>query len=317
MSNERSLSGAGIRHRPLQALMAACFGALTLSACLDDRPLRPLSIVFFDAGEGGEDGTSGEGGSSAEAGAPSQEGGAAGEGGHGAAPSGGGGSGNTSGAGGTASGNAGVSGSGGALTQGGSAGQPSNAGACGCSGGGGGAHGRCPDLDGNSVLDCDETVILNPSFDSTLQTRSWLADTDLELRWDERDAHGNTNSGSLIVENQAEADQDNESMLGARQCIPVVAGAIYHFAAQVSVPDGAGEGRGGFQVTVYASPACVGEIVRTFETEPQRGSAWNAAKVTYIAAATAQSLSMRLVAVKPFRDPPLAVSFDNILVRME
>jgi hypothetical protein len=57
--------------------------------------------------------------------------------------------------------------------------------------------------------------------------------------------------------------------------------------------------------------------VRTFETDPLKGSAWKDAQVTYIAAPAAKSLGMRLVAVKPFRAPPLAVRFDNILVRTE
>jgi hypothetical protein len=167
------------------------------------------------------------------------------------------------------------------------------------------------------VLDCDETMIEDPSFDSAMQIQSWVADSELELGWDEGDAHGSESSGSLVVENQAEYDQDNESMLGARQCIPVTGGAIYHFAAQVSVADDAGEGRGGIQVTVYDLPACAGEVVRTFTTSPVKGSAWKANQVTYISPPTAKSLAMRLVAIKPFRDAPLAVRFDNILVRTD
>jgi hypothetical protein len=311
---------------PINAVfMLACFGALALNACLDDRPLSPLRVVFFDGGAAGDDnGTSGEGGgSSADAGAPPTGGvaggGAAGDGGRAALPTGGGGAGNASGTGGAIAGQAGFSG-GGVLAAGGSAGQQlSQAGACGCSGTGSGgcAPGRCPDLDGNTVLDCDETMIKNPSFDGSMQTQNWVADSDLELRWHADDAHGYATSGSLIVENQAEYDQDNESMLGARQCVPVTAGAIYHFASEISVPDDAGEGRGGIQITVYDVPACVGDIVEAFTTNTVKGSAWKVTQVTYIAPPLAKSLAMRLVAVKPFRDPPLAVSFDNVLVRTE
>jgi hypothetical protein len=307
-----------MRHRARPALTLVLLGALGLEACVDDRALSPLRVVFIDAGAGaGADdsgGSSGEGGGSSADGGTLAGAGVTGNGGHAALPAGAGGSGNVSGAG-ASSGNAGVSGGGGTVAQGGSAGQLlSQAGACGS---GGRPPARCPDLDGNSVLDCDETMIKNPSFDSSLQTQNWVADSDLELSWDEGDAHGYTSSGVLIVENQAEYDQDNESMLGARQCVPVTAGAIYHFAAEISVPDDAGDGRGGIQITVYDVPACVGNVVESFTTNTVKGSAWKVAQVTYIAPLLAKSLAMRLVAVKPFRDPPVAVSFDNILVRTE
>ncbi len=320
MGSEGSLTGSGVSYRARFALTAAFFVALALSACLDDRSLSPLRIVFIEAGAGGDDsGTSGEGGGSSGDGGVPAGAGVTGNGGHAALPAGGGGSGNASGSG-AASGNAGVSGGGGALAQGGGAGQHlSQAGTCGCSaaGSGGSVPARCPDLDGNSVLDCDETMIKNPSFDGLLQTQNWVADSDLELRWEEADAHGYASSGSLIVENQAEYDRDNESMLGARQCVPATPGVIYQFAAEISVPDDAGEGRGGIQITVYDVPACVGDVVETFTTNTVKGSAWKVTQVTYIAPPAAKSLAVRLVAVKPFRDPPLAVSFDNILVRTE
>jgi hypothetical protein len=313
---ESAPSGSGRRHRAGPALMLACFGALALTACLDERPLKPLRVVFFDAGESGDDGgTSGQGGDSGADGGMPGEAGAAVDGGHGAVPRGGSGAGNVSGAGGS-SGAAGSSGGGGKPAQGGSAGQLFFGGSSGCAGTSSGP-GRCPDLDGNGVFDCDETMIKNPSFDVAMQTQNWLPDTDLELSWHDGDARGYADSGSLIVENQAEYDQDNESMLGARQCIPVTAGAIYHFAAEISVPDDAGEGRGGIQIIVYDVPACVGDIVETFTTNTVKGSAWKVNQVTYIAPPTGKSIAMRLVAVKPFRDPPVAVSFDNILVRTE
>lgn len=304
--------------RGARGLVAAPLCAIAASSCLvDERPLRPLQVVFIQGGEAGASPSAGEGGSPEAAGGSSSGGTTAG-GEAGMLASGGtngGGAGPVAGSSGTgnqagSSANGASSGAGGtSVLQGGT---------CGCaSQGSGAASAGCPDLDGNGIPDCDESLAANPSFDADSMLQAWTADTNVELKWITADAHTKADSGSLVVENDAQGDQDGSSMLGARQCFRVVGGAIYHFGSEISVPDAAGQGRGGLQVTVYDVPGCVGSILDTFNSNLVKGSTWKASQVTYISPATAKSLLVRLVAVKLFRDPSLAVGFDNVLVRTE
>lgn len=282
-------------------------GAAAVTACpVDDRTLSPIEVTVGNAGTGehsggatGDAGAGGDASSAAGTGAP--EGGA---GGHGAR-------GGSMGVGGT-SGSGGKGGSGGSSAAGGSCSAwPGGGPSCGC----GGAEANCPDIDGNQVADCDETLADNASFDE--DATAWVPDTGVKSSWIEADAHGSDVSGALGLRVETVADQDGTVLLGARQCFTVSAGAVYKFAVETSVPDDAETVRAGFQLVVHDGPLCTGTLVDNVMSNFIQGSTWSVAQLTYLTPASARSITMRLIAQKPFRHEATTVQFDNALVRTE
>lgn len=180
--------------------------------------------------------------------------------------------------------------------------------------GGSGGHlmGRCPDLDDNFVFDCDETIAKNYAFDE--DSSEWSAETNIELAWQVLDAAGHSDSGSLAVEGTFTSDMDGGSMLGADQCIPVKEQTLYAFAVQVSVPDGAPGTTAGFQLVIYDGEDCTGSKMGIATSPVVSGSSWNVAKLIHPMPKLAKSLIMRLVSIKPYREAPNSVLFDNVLV---
>jgi hypothetical protein len=280
-------------------------GACVVTACpVDDRTLTPIEVTVGNAGSNdpaggaaGDDSAGGDAGSSA--GTNASEGG---EGGHAAR----GGS--------TAVG--GTSGSGGTSTSGGTAGScstwPGGGPGCGC---GGTAPLNCPDIDGNQVADCDETLADNASFDE--DAAAWVPDTGVESTWLETDSRGSDESGALGLRVETVVDKEGTVILGARQCFSVSPGAVYKFAVETSVPDDAGDVRAGFQLVVHDGPLCGGALVDNVLSSFLQGSTWSVAQLTYLTPTSAKSIAMRLIAQKPFRADPVTVQFDNALVRTE
>lgn len=267
-------------------IAAGCFG--TLTACpVDERELEGLSI--------------GVSGSSGQAGA-----------GNGGENDGGDGNSGSSGQGGSSQG-----GTGGTGTQGGDAGmsaQGGSAGSAGLAAAGGGPPTRCPDLDVNGVLDCDETIAINPDFDSDVLP--WIGETNIVVDWQDRDAHGITSSGALSVENQTDVDQSGSSLLAARQCVSVLGDTVYNFAVEVLVPAESVNAQGGMILFFYDGAACTGNLADTPLTSNfVNASEWTVAQKTYLTPASAESVMVRLVSQKMFRDPPTKVFYDNVLVR--
>lgn len=281
-------------------LVCFSFGSLTLTGCPVDR--RELE---GEAGAGGKVplGSSGEAGESSA--------GQAGE--TGFSGSGGDGEGGTAGV-------AGSSARGGTSQDGGGGGSPASAGsanACACGGTGGNLTAEtCPDLDGNGVPDCDETLVQNFAFDAN--TQHWGEETGLVISWSPVDAADGESSGSLLVENQTQADRDGSSMAGGRQCIPVVGGKIYQVGAQVWIPEGQGDGTGGVQILFHGDEACTGTLVDSVTSNlVSAGANWKTVVLSQRAPTTSRSVRIRLIVVKTFRDDPLKVHFDNVLTRAE
>ena len=300
-SATRALTGQIAIHGPSLAARAAALiavSALVTGCTVDERALEPIPPIYSDAGVGATPGTGGSdgGGESGAGGTPGNEAGTTASGTDGGGPSGSGGS----------------SGTGGNLATGGSSGS-SMAGSggvdCGC------GPFRCPDLDKNNVPDCDESIALNPSFDSN--ARGWAIDTGANVSWVKDDAHGNVASGALGLLNAAELDRDGGSLLGARQCLAVEGGRAYHFALQVAVPAEAEATYGGFELFVYDGPACSGSELDDQRSIMLEETAWTMTELTYFTPSAARSVSMRLIALKPFRAPPAEVRFDNVLVRAD
>jgi hypothetical protein len=282
--------------------------AFAFVACaVDDRPLAlHPGLQLFGAGQGGTSDVPGAGGTS-----DGESGGLAGQAGQTAT----GGSGDLGVGGSEKAGTAGMSG-GTAATGAISGGAAGNGGTSGLSSGGMGAlFGPCPDLDGDGVGDCMETVITNAAFDS--DTSGWSSDTNVSLIWIVEDAGGQTKSGSLGVTNTYEATQDGTLMVGARQCQPINGASVYDFFVQVSVPAEAPDTRGGFQIILFDGPKCTGNILDARTSNLTQGSAWQLAYLTYLTPTDSKSVAYRLVSVKPFVQPPVTVLFDNVLMRSD
>jgi hypothetical protein len=287
---------------------------------VDERALAPLPGLVFVGGQAGELGEAGAdsggvggthmGGGDAGEAASGQAGepGVAGRGGsgHGGAGASGGGAGATqAGGAGRAAGNGG--------TSGGSGCGSSNAVCAGQGGSGGMVVGRCPDLDADGVLDCDESVIQNATFD--LNPDGWVPESNLDLTWSDVDATGQKDSGSLGAANQFEADLEGTLMVGAHQCLANVGGAVYHYYLQASVPSDAGGTQAGFQVIYYDNVQCTGTMLDVAASNVVDGPGWELASLTYLTPFGAKSASVRIVVLKPYRQAPVTTLFDNVLVR--
>jgi hypothetical protein len=269
---------------------------LLLAGCpVDDRSLTGLRVSII-GGAPGDDG--GEGGDLGQAGAGDSGGGGAESGGSGNAGST---SGSSGSAGASLGGTAGSSGNGGSglAPEGGSAGSS--------------VVEPCPDLDRNLVADCEETIARNPAFD--VDVESWSSETGLELSWSESDARDKDDSGALAVENQTVDSQSGTTMIGARQCFSVLGGAAVSVAAEVSVLDESAQAQGGFQLIPYQGPSCAGMALAPVSSNLVNGSEWSVAERTYITTLATRSVAVRLIALKPFSDPPVQVLFDNVLVK--
>jgi hypothetical protein len=299
-------TGASLTCWSVSAILSLGFA----SGCLDERGLAPnkLTILPSEGGEAGALGTSGsEAGSGGDTdGGDGTMGGIAGSG----TPVAVGGSGGNGGSSGNAGpGEAGSDG----IPHGGMGGA---GGSCGCSGSAGTPIDlRCPDLDGNGVLDCDETLVKNASFDE--DATGWSLETGSELAWEDKDGWDHDDSGSLGVTNQVVETIEGNALTGARQCFPVSGGTVYTFAVQISMPDYAGDTKAGMQLNLFDNAACAGNLLDHPTTNWVKGSAWNVAQITYLTPPKAKSAMLRLVAMKPFRQTPVAVLFDNVLGHTE
>ncbi len=280
---------------------------------VDERGLvqRP-GFVFLTAGGGGDIGAAG-GGMAGDEGPQSGQG----EAGDTVVPAGGnGGNGGTSETGQSGmGGSAGTTGSalggfGGVL--GGVGGLAGRGAAAGSGGSGGRLMGRCPDLDDNFVFDCDETIANNYAFDK--DASEWTTETNIVLSWQPLDAMGRSDSGSLGVQDTFTTDADSSLMLGGRQCLPVDEQTNYEFAVQISVPDGATGTTAGMQIIVYNADNCMGSMLDLASSPVVSGSSWNVVSFQHTMPQFAKSLVLRLVSIKPDREAPSTVMFDNVLV---
>ncbi len=95
---------------------------------------------------------------------------------------------------------------------------------------------RCPDLDDNGKLDCDENLLVNAGFDQDL--RGWSAETNTAQAFVTRDGQGRANSGAIAVTNAIGAEAMGGTLGGSWQCLDARAMAEY----QIRGP-GAGRGR--------------------------------------------------------------------------
>jgi hypothetical protein len=176
---------------------------------------------------------------------------------------------------------------------------------------------QCPDLDGNCVADCGETLVQNPGF---VDVGGWSAEPSSKLGWDTSDAGGQASSGALAIWNTLVADANQASLVGGRQCLgKITPGARYELYANAFIAPGQSAGSAAIAGTFFASADCSGVAlaVKAKGAAPMlegRTDTWLTVSGGGEAPAGAGSLSVRLLVAKQVRSPPLRVLFDNVLV---
>ncbi|HEY8943353.1 MAG TPA: hypothetical protein VIM73_03780 [Polyangiaceae bacterium] len=282
------------------------FVSLTLPfACsVDGRVLQPIA----DDAAGADDGSSG--GSSSRSGGGSLGSDTAGAGDDSGL------AGESSGGSGDRGGSSSTAGSAGAHT-GGSSSAAGSTNAAGSSAGGAINSDACPDLDKDSVPDCEESLVKNPSFDTDVS--GWIKEPSADQSWLDEDADKRRKSGSLNVQNINVVDIDGSFMAGSKQCLPVTGGKNYVFYAKAFVASGqSATPQGGFNVQFFGSTDCSGDALtgRTSNL-PSELDTWSVIQMSSQAFSNAKSMLVRLVVLKPFNAQPSNVLFDDVLVRAE
>lgn len=178
----------------------------------------------------------------------------------------------------------------------------------------------CSYQPGEEVEEGCETLVVNPGFDELRKALGWLAATQLiQTGWEKRDATGIAKSGAMSVANNLYAPEKGETINGAVQCVPAIAGAVYDVAADVLIPGHEGEGRAGISVLFYRPTDCNASNVGTdmsFTTDlVDKVDAWQPVAGRFVVPAGMQSMEITLVAAKPFQQLSFTAIFDNVLVQ--
>jgi hypothetical protein len=195
---------------------------------------------------------------------------------------------------------------------------PAGAGSAGFASSAGGAAGSvsvvgCADLNQDEIDDCTQTLVNNSRFDSTAS--DWVAEPLITATWDPSNGSGQPGSGSLLLTNTAPVAQSPGSFMGgADQCIPTQLDASYDVAARIMVGPGQADAAGGINVWMYDGDACKGNLVTA--ATPILGGVvgqWTVLRGTMSVPGGVRSLSIRLVAVKPFVETEQKVFVDDVL----
>jgi hypothetical protein len=223
----------------------------------------------------------------------------------------------TGGAGGVTGGAGGATGGAGGATGGAGGATGGTGGATGGTGGtGGGPAPSCPDLDQNGRLDCQESLLANPDFDTGAEP--WQAEAAAVRAWERPpDGKGEAASGSLLVTNQSPSTITTQG--GAYQCIPALGGKSYLLISQLFIPPGQGQGSGGVNIQFFPSTNCTpsggSPNIGVFMSQLiVAADSWRLVDNVFSTPTAAKSMLVRLVVTKS--GPPLyRVRFDNVLLK--
>ena len=225
-------------------------------------------------------------------------------------------------------GDGGAAGQGGALpAAAGAAGSLSAGGGSGTAGATGGAAGSsspatsgCPDLDGNTIPDCMETLATNAAFESDID--GWAAELETTITWQEQNASSDLPSGSaLVASTGAIAGATGSALRAASQCLGVGSNRLVTVHANAFVP-GNQDADGHAEVDVYFFDAedCAGAYSASFSTpQPLDASvdAWLMLQAGAVTGKNTQSMRVMLAISKPFRADSFQARFDNILLKTQ
>lgn len=173
--------------------------------------------------------------------------------------------------------------------------------------------GECPDLDGNGVLDCRESALMNPDFKTA--TTGWKAEANASATFSSEDGDGTSGSGAVAVTNAASGDVAGAAMAGVRQCVSTQGGVAYVLHGQMRLEDAQGA-TAGISVQLFTSADCVGTVSAAHSTslhDSQPG--WRPLQSVMMVPQGIRSMAVRLIVVKPFRQAAVTALFDNVLLK--
>lgn len=194
------------------------------------------------------------------------------------------------------------------------------AGAAGAGGDGSVVGIACPDLDQNTVPDCDETVVENATFN--LDVEGWRVEPNAVGSWSFINAQAGEKSGSILVESNVPANSSSGDAFvytGVTQCLPLngLAGEHQIFAQMFSEGE-AVTAYGSVVGRLFTTADCSGSPV-SVTPSPNQGNTSNwfpMQTALFTADAKAKSLMVELrVGKLATRTGSVSLRFDNVLVR--
>jgi len=177
----------------------------------------------------------------------------------------------------------------------------------------------CTDLDEDGTPDCEQTLIENATFASTVAP--WTSDAEAELVWDEHNAANDLPSGSalLSVMGAATPGAQGAALHSASQCLSVTGKQLVTVYANALVDsDQALGGEAQVDVLFFDSRACAGAYVTSFSTPQPLDAAngeWLALKAGAISGANTKSVLVKLTVSRPFDAASFQAYFDNVLLK--
>jgi hypothetical protein len=177
----------------------------------------------------------------------------------------------------------------------------------------------------NGVMPGCETLVKNADF--AKDTFGWSPeDPTVSMTWVVADANSNRKSGSISVLNSLFGAADGIASRAATQCLPTEPGQRYGFAADLFIPKGQGDGLdgGSYQASaglslIFFTSAHCDEFTLASATSVllEEADSWAHREGHAVAPAGAQSMLVRLVAFKNFREYAFEAHFDNVLLKAE
>lgn len=177
----------------------------------------------------------------------------------------------------------------------------------------------------NTIEPGCETLAENAGF--TKDAKGWSAeDSAVQVAWETGDRASDPMSGSIAVVNTLHGVPEGIAASGGAQCLKAEAKAIYDMAADVFIPEGQGDGVMGGPYTGFAGLGLLfWPNADCSASSPTRGDArtnlvnatgvWSHVEGVAVAPEVAQSMSVRVLTVKPFRQFQFKAVYDNVLLR--
>jgi hypothetical protein len=180
--------------------------------------------------------------------------------------------------------------------------------------------GDCADLDEDGVADCQETLLVNPTFAGDVM--HWTADVGASLTWDPRDSLAAPGSGTALLTAGSDAfDAGGSSLVTAGQCVRVTGGQIVIAYANAWVDEGQdANGKAEVYVDFYDAADCTSTSTSSFSTpQPLDAStgAWLTLKAALLTTVATHSARVMLAIEKPFVAQSFHARFDNVLLKTE
>ncbi len=177
--------------------------------------------------------------------------------------------------------------------------------------------GECPDLDHNGVLDCKESLVVNPDFRQSIS--SWTPELNTAQAFLPVDAEGMPMSGCISITNASQSDTTGLAVGGSWQCVPTLGGASYDYYAEalISIDQGP-ETAAGIAFQFFTTPNCASPMIGAYAPPlvASGGKGWFLIQGLVPTTTGTLSMAVRLVIQKPLRQLPTQVLFDNVLLKV-